>query len=46
MWKKGWSSIAIKETATLHEGTCRVVTYDLDSSSWIHGAIYVEERVE
>ena len=25
---------------------CRVKTYHLDSSSGIHGAMYVEERVE
>ena len=49
MWKKKWSSAVMKGTATLHEGTRtkrRVVTYDLESTSWIHGAIYVEERVE
>ena len=37
------------ETATLHAGTCtrsRVITYPLDSSSWIHGAMHVEDRVE
>ena len=37
------------ETATLHAGTCtrsRVITYLLDSSSWIHGAMHVEDRVE
>ena len=37
------------ETATLHAGTCtrsRVITYFLDSSSWIHGAMHVEDRVE
>ena len=37
------------ETATLHAGTCtrsRVITYELDSSSWIHGAMHVEDRVE
>ena len=37
------------ETDTLHAGTCtrsRVITYCLDSSSWIHGAIHVEDRVE
>ena len=36
------------ETATLHAGTCtrsRVITYELDSSSWIHGAMHAEERV-
>ena len=39
----------IMETATLHAGTrtrSRVITYTLDSSSWIHGAMHVEERVE
>ena len=39
----------IIETATLHAGTCtrsRVITYWLDSSSWIHGAMHVEERVK
>ena len=49
MWKKKWSSAVMKGTATLHEGTCtkrRVVTYDLDSSGWIHETIYVEERIE
>ena len=37
------------ETATLHAGTCtsrRVITYRLDSSSWIHGAMHVEDGVE
>ena len=37
------------ETATLHAGTCtrsRVITYSLDSSSLIHGAMHVEDRVE
>ena len=37
------------ETATLHAGTCtrrRVITYVLDSSSWIQGGMHVEERVE
>ena len=33
------------ETATLHAGS-RVITYSLDSISWIHGAIHVEDRVE
>ena len=31
-----------------HACTCtrsRVITYELDSSSWIHGAMHVEERV-
>ena len=40
--------VVIIETATLHAGTCtrsRVITYSLDSSSWIHGAMHVEERV-
>ena len=42
--------VVIIETATLHAGTCtctksRVITYLLDSSSWIHGAMHVEERV-
>ena len=39
----------IIETATLHAGTCtrgRVITYKLDSESWIYGAMHVEERVE
>ena len=37
------------ETATLHAGTCtrsRVITYRLVSSSLIHGAMHVEDRVE
>ena len=37
------------EMATLHAGTCTsssVITYELDSSSWIHGAKHVEDRVE
>ena len=37
------------ETATFHAGTCtrsRVITYRLDSFSWIHGAMHAEERVE
>ena len=37
------------EMATLHAGTCtrsRVITYSLDSSSWIHEAMHVEDRVE
>ena len=37
------------ETATLHAGTCtrsRVITYELYSSSWIRGAMHVEDRVE
>ena len=36
----------IIEMATLRAGTCtksRVITYWLDSSSWIHGAMHVEE---
>ena len=36
------------ETATLH-ATCtrsRVITYELGSSSWNHGAMHVEDRVE
>ena len=39
----------IIEKATLNTGTCtrsRVITYRLDSSSWIHGAMRVEERLE
>ena len=39
----------IIETATLHEGTIRrsrVITYALDSSSGIHGAICVEGMIE
>ena len=46
MWKKGQSTT---ETVTLHAGTytrSRAITYCLDSSSWIHGAMHVEERVE
>ena len=49
MWKKVYSSTVIIETATLHAGTCtrsRVITYFLDSSSWIHGTMHVEERAE
>ena len=49
MCKKGQSATVIIETAILHAGTCtksRVITYSLDSSSWIHGATHVEERVE
>ena len=49
MRKKGESTTVIIETATLHAGTCtrsRVMTYILDSSSWMHGAMHVEERVE
>ena len=41
--------VVIIETATLHVGTCtrsREITYELDSSSWIHGAMHVDERVE
>ena len=37
------------EKATLHPGTCtrsRVITYRLDSSSSIHGAMHEEDRVE
>ena len=37
------------EMATLHAGTCtrsRVITYLLDSSCWIHGAMHVDDRVE
>ena len=37
------------ETVTLHVGTCtrsRVITYSLDSSSLIDGAMHVEHRVE
>ena len=36
----------IIEMATLHAGTytrTTVITYNLDSSSWIHGAMHVEE---
>ena len=32
------------EMATLHAGSCtrsRVITYSLDSRSWIHGAMHV-----
>ena len=51
MWKKGKSTTVIIETTTLHAGTytrSRAITYMycLDSSSWIHGAMHVEERVE
>ena len=49
MRKKESSTTVITETATLHADTCtrsRVITYELDSSSWIHGAMHVEERVE
>ena len=49
MRKKVQSTTVIIETATLHAGTCtrsRVISYALDSSSWIHGAMHVEESVE
>ena len=49
MQKKGYSTTVIIELAKLHAGTCtrsRVITYILDSSSWMHGAMHVEERVE
>ena len=49
MWKIGYSTTVVIEMATLHAGTCtrsRVITYSLDSSSWIHGAMHVEDRVE
>ena len=49
MWKKEYSTTVIIETATLQASTCtrsRVITYYLDSSSWIHGAMHVEERLE
>ena len=49
MWKKGKNIIVILERAILHIGTCtrsRVITYFLDSSSWIHGAMHVEDCVE
>ena len=39
----------IIEKVTLHAGTCirdRVIAYNLDSSSWNHGAMRVEERLE
>ena len=39
----------IIETAILHAGTYTrsgVITYFLDSSSWIHRVMQVEERVE
>ena len=42
-------SSVIIETTTPHAGTCtrsRLITYILDLSNWIHGAIHVEERVE
>ena len=45
MWKIGKSTTVVIETATLHAGS-RVITYSLDSSSWIHGAMHVEDRVE
>ena len=48
MWKKRVITIVCTETPTLNAGTCtrsRVITYSLDSSRWIHGAIHVEERV-
>ena len=49
MWKEGQSTTVIKETATLDAGTytrSKVKTYRLDSSSGIHGALYVEGRVK
>ena len=49
MWKKEYSTTVIIDTATLQASTCtrsKVITYSLDSSSWIHGAMHVEERVE
>ena len=39
----------IIEKAIRHAGTCtrnRVITYSLDSSSWINGAMHVEEMLE
>ena len=33
-------------TPCRHCTRSRVITYSLDSSSWIHGAMHVEERVE
>ena len=44
--EEGESTTVIIEMATLLAGTCtrsRVITYWLDSSSWIHGAMHVEE---
>ena len=49
MWKIGYNATVAIETATLHAGICtrsRVITYFLDSSRWIHGAMHAEERVE
>ena len=49
MRKKGCITTVIIETATLHASTCtrsKVITYSLDLSGWIHGAMHVEERVE
>ena len=45
--RKGRVPVII-EMATLHTGTCksRVITYCLDSSSWIHGAMHAKERAE
>ena len=39
----------IIEMVTFHAGTCtksRVITYSLDSSNWIHGAMDAEDRVK
>ena len=49
MWKKGKNIIVIIERAILHIGTyirSRMITYFLDSLSWIHGAKHVKDRVE
>ena len=47
MGKKGERRSNHIKTATLHVGTCTrsgVITNFLDSSSWINGAMHVEER--
>ena len=46
--ERGENAVMI-ETVKLHVGTCtrsRVITYPLDSSSWINGAMHGEERRE
>ena len=46
---RGPQSSVIIETVTLDAGTCTrsgLMTYILDSSSWIQGVMHVEESVE
>ena len=42
-------SVVLRELNSIHAGTCtrsRLITYRLDSSSWINGGMHVKERVQ